>query len=228
MKRRALVSLAAVMALLFSTGRAVAQQELWARSRLGAESAGGLFIVPGVVTVGAIGPEFQLGLQFNNLIGIVLVPIYQFVVGKWSGSNQGIALVVDFTLNDTILVGVGPEVTSFSAGRTSGPLHEFVADGVLLGGKVQLAWSPDVLRVCRNGARKGVTFGVDLHLLGSGAGFLAGSANYPRRLVLSPVLTAAYQTAENMLRSLASLWRKKGVRDLSPCISKRDVSRSGG
>jgi hypothetical protein len=192
MRRRALVSLATGAALLLSAGRASAEQDPGVRFRAGAAVVGGLLIVPSYVTAGHVGLEIHGGAQFNNLVAGYFVGSIQFIEGKWGGSNSTAALVLELMFKDTISVGVGPEVSMFSASPPIRSPELTGAGGNLYGGRFQVAWCPESLRGGQPLA--GLTFGAGIHLLRSGAGFLSGPRNSPGRFVLLPMLTFGFRS----------------------------------
>jgi hypothetical protein len=194
MRPRALVSLAAGAALLLSAGRASAEQDPGVRFRGGGAVVGGLLIVPSYVTAGHVGLEIQVGAQFNNLVAGYLVGSTQFIGGNWGGSNSAIALVLELLFKDTISVGVGPEVSNFSASPPIRSPELTGAGGPLYGGRLNVAWCPDSLRLGLGRPQVGLTFGAGIHLLRSGAGFLSGPRNSPGRFVLLPMLTFGFRS----------------------------------
>jgi hypothetical protein len=192
MKQRALVFLAALGALLLSTGRASAQEDRGVRLRLGASAEGGPFIVPGVATVGVLGGKGEVGLQLSNIFAVYAAGTGGLVVGKWSGFTYAAAIFLELTFNHTIQVGAGAELGEFDA---SGDGIEAI--GTLRGGRIHVAWCPSCSP--ENGKlRQGFTVGVDVRLLGGPADFFAGESPLPMTstagspFIVSPMLSIGY------------------------------------
>jgi hypothetical protein len=183
MKRRALVSLAALAALLLSTGRASAEQDAGLRVRLGGSLEGGPFIVPGVVTVGLVGFDVHAGVQLNNLVAIYATVGGPFVVGKWDGRSAHFSLLVDLTFNDTISVSAGPVAHDVRAHDA-----ELIAEGYIGGGRLHLAVCPPSFRVMDHYGRRGFTFGADVRLL-------FGTPNFVKHIEVFPPVTFPYKPA---------------------------------
>jgi hypothetical protein len=202
MKRRALVSLAAVAVLLLSAGRASAEEDPGLGLRIGMSLQGGPLIVPGVGTVGVGGAEVQAGVQFNRFLGLYAVLDLDFVVGKLSPGNppHNEALLVEFAFGNRLFVGVGPEmgfydVTLWIAG---GPP---MRSGYLYGGRLHVAWSlasrdrgPLWLNVFGYGDM--LTLGLNVRVLGGVARYMgavdtSGTAT-ANPLSLLPMLTLNY------------------------------------
>jgi hypothetical protein len=140
MRPRALVSLAAVAALLLSAGRASAERT-WIFLRGGADLEGGPFIVPGSVTVGVVGPHFQVGIVGPGRFGLnAKVGFDWFVGGKVGGFYSSAALLAEVELVDRIWAGIGPDL-GFDV--VSPLLRKLVykESRVLYGGRLQLRWS---------------------------------------------------------------------------------------
>jgi hypothetical protein len=143
MKPRSLVPLSALAALLLSAGRASAEEDPGLRPRAGFDIGGGTFIAPGFGTFGALGLHVYVGVQFNNLLALYLLPELGFVFAKPTQYVEDAALLVDFTFGRLISVGVGPEAGLY--GQDSGgfgppaPVH--YTSG-LYGGRLRLTYRP--------------------------------------------------------------------------------------
>jgi hypothetical protein len=164
-----------------------------ARFRGGVALQGGAILAPGTLTAGVVGLQTQLGAQINHGWGIYLVPSADFVVGPVQGLNLSAAILVDWTWDDTLSVGLGPDAGVFAAlGSTSNSIS--AAGGILYGGRLHFAWYPVIGRGDDGIRRKALALGVDVRLLGGGAGFAssAGSAS-ATRFVASPLATIGYQ-----------------------------------
>jgi hypothetical protein len=195
MKRRALVSLAALAALLLSAGRASTEEDAGVRPRFGANLEGGAFIVPGVMTLGAVGGMIDVGAQLNNLVAIYLSAGGDVLVGELTGSNAVFSLVVELTFKDTISVGVGP---TFHEVRATNP--EIKAEGILGGGRLRLAFCPASCHVTKQFGLTGVTFGADVRLMFGTPNFVKHQEVFPPVTfpykptpMISPTLSIGYQ-----------------------------------
>lgn len=193
----ALTALSAAFVTALAAGPASAQEvrDQWdrgdrARLRYGAALEGGGLIAPGVVDLGFIGVQGQLGVQLDNVIGIYAAPHIDLVRGhRERGVQIGGAMLVDFTLAHVFTVGVGPDVAAFVAlgrGELSG--------GILYGARLHLAVNP-LVEIARDGARRrALTLGFDLRLVSGGAaGALSTRRAAADELVASPTFTIGYQ-----------------------------------
>jgi len=223
MKTRLELTASSLAALLMSTafvGVASAQEppppQVWApppglapppqapdhaRFRGGVAAEAGALVVPGVVTVGVAGVQGQIGAQVNNLVGVYAVPTFDIVFGRVGGVNLAFAVMVDFTLDDTFTVGVGPDVGAFAAiGGGSDTVSG--AGGALYGGRLHFSWNPVLSREGSSGRRRALAIGADLRVLTGGAAFAtvsnssAGTSTTAaaNNFVLAPYLTIGYQS----------------------------------
>lgn len=169
-----------------------------ARFRGGFALEGGALIVPGVISVGVVGVQGQLGGQINNNWGVYAVPSFDIVFGAVGGVNLGFAVMVDYTLDDSLTFGVGPDLDLFGAiGGGGGTVA--AAGGALYGARLHFGWNPAISHES-NRRRRAFTIGADMRLLGGGAGFVAVSNTSTRTtgsavggtFVLLPMLTLGY------------------------------------
>jgi hypothetical protein len=169
------------------------------RFRGGVALEGGALIVPGVLSVGVVGVQGQLGGQINNNWGVYAVPSFDVVFGAVGGVNLGFAVVVDYTLDDSLTFGVGPDLDLFGAiGGGGGTVA--AAGGALYGARLHFGWNPALSHETNRARRKALTIGADLRLLGGGAGFASVTNNGSGTtgsaaggtFVLLPMLTIGY------------------------------------
>ncbi len=166
-----------------------------ARFRGGVALEGGALIVPGIFSVGVVGVQGQMGAQINNEFGVYAVPSFDVVFGAVGGVNLGFAIMVDYTLDDSLTFGVGPDVDAFAAfGGGGGTVT--AAGGALYGARLHFGWNPALSHETNRARRKALTIGVDVRLLGGGAGFASGSSSTSSAgggtFVLAPMLTIGY------------------------------------
>jgi hypothetical protein len=187
--------LAFSLASLFSTREAAAQEPDGVRFRGGVALEAGPMIIPGVGTLGIAGIQSQLGVQINNKIGVYAVPNLDIVFGSVGGINLAAAVMCDYTLNDNLTFGAGPDVGVFAAfGGGSGSIS--AAGGALYGARLHFAWNPLVDRGADGVRRKALSVGADLRLLGGGAGVASSNGNSSSAsastFVLAPMITVGY------------------------------------
>ncbi len=172
-----------------------------ARFRGGIAAEAGALIVPGVVTLGVAGIQGQLGAQINNNFAVYAVPNFDIVFGALGGVNLSFAVMVDYTLDDNITFGIGPDVGLFaalggSAVGTSGTTVSAAA-GALYGARLHFSWNPVISHSASGPKRKALAIGADVRLLGGGAGFASSDGTSATAsvgsFVLSPQLTIGYQ-----------------------------------
>ena len=166
-----------------------------ARFRGGVALEGGSLIVPGIFSVGVIGVQGQLGAQINNNWGVYAVPSFDVVFGKVGGVNLGFAVMVDYTLDDSLTFGAGVDTDAFAAfGGGSGSVT--AAGGTLYGARLHFGWNPALSHDAFKPRRKALTIGVDVRMLGGGAGFASSSSSSASAgggtFVLAPMLTIGY------------------------------------
>lgn len=193
MLSRTTLAWSAATALLVTTSFptiAAAREPDGARIRYGVALEGGGLFAPGVVDLGTLGLQAQLGVQFNHLVGLYAVPSFDLVGGYHrSGVQIGGALLIDFTIADVFTIGIGPDVAGFTA-VGGGEL----AGGILFGSRLHLALNP-IVRFDRNGVRRrALTIGVDFRFAtAGGAAVLSSRSSTSAELVASPTLTIGYQ-----------------------------------
>lgn len=199
MKIKSVVSLSVLafsLASFFSATEAAAQEPDGARFRGGVALEAGPMIIPGVGTLGIAGIQSQLGAQINNKFGVYAVPSLDVVFGSVGGINLAAAVLFDYTLDDSLTFGAGPDVGVFAAfGGGSGSVS--AAGGALYGARLHFTWNPVISRGPDGVRRKALTVGADVRLLGGGAGVASsngesGSAS-ASTFVLAPMLTVGYQ-----------------------------------
>jgi len=151
---------------------------------------------PGVALT-AIGAQGNLGVQVNDLIGIYAAPSLDIIFGDLGGVNLGTAVLVDFTFDDTIQIGVGPDIGAFAAigGDSSGIA---AAGGQLYGGRLHFAAFPLVGDGANGIRRKGLALGLDVRFLVGEVGFAAlsssGTASATATdFILSPMAFIGYE-----------------------------------
>lgn len=165
------------------------------RFRGGVALEGGALIVPGAFSVGLAGVQGQMGGQINNNWGVYAVPSLDIVFGAVGGLNLGAAVMVDYTLDDSITFGVGPDVDAFVAfGGGGGSVS--AAGGALYGARLHFGWNPAVSHETNRARRKALTIGVDMRLMGGGVGGAtvtsSGSTGSASTFVIMPMLTIGY------------------------------------
>ena len=165
-----------------------------ARFRGGFALEGGALIVPGSFSVGVAGVQGQLGAQINNNWGVYAVPSFDIVFGSVGGVNLGFAVMVDYTLDDSLTFGVGPDTDAFLAIGGGGGSVSAVG-GALYGARLHFGWNPALSH--EGGVRrKALTIGVDVRLLGGAAAFAtvtsSSSSGGGGTFVLAPMLTIGY------------------------------------
>ena len=166
-----------------------------ARFRGGVALEGGALIVPGAFSVGLAGIQGQMGAQINNNWGVYAVPSLDIVFGAVGGLNLGAAVMVDYTLDDSITFGVGPDVDAFVAfGGGGGSVS--AAGGALYGARLHFGWNPALSHETNRARRKALTIGVDVRLMGGGVGGATvttnGSSASASTFALMPMLTIGY------------------------------------
>lgn len=166
------------------------------RFRGGVAAEVGALIVPGVLSLGVAGIQGQLGGQINNNFGVYAVPNFDIVFGAVGGVNLAFAVIVDYTLDDNLTFGVGPDVGVF-AGFGGGGGTVSAAGGALYGARLHFSWNPVVSHNASKPRRKALAIGADLRLLGGGAGFASSNGSSASAgggtFLLSPQVTIGYQ-----------------------------------
>ncbi len=160
------------------------------RGAIGVE--GGALVLPDIVTLGYGGASSQVGIQINNLVGVYVVPQLNIVFGQAAGLQLGTAMVVDFTIDDIVSVGAGPEVSIFAALGSN-----TVAAGAFVGGRLHAAVYPLLDKSANGINRQALAIGMDVRFL-TGIGAAAESDQNGQRagatdFSLAPQLTLTYQ-----------------------------------
>ena len=172
--------LGALLAPLLTAGAASAQNYVYVqpqpygvydgpRFRGGINLGGGGLFVPGVVNLGKVGLEGQLGVQINNQWGIYATPSFDILGGQYGGLNVGASLLVEFTLPGIPLsFGVGPtfgDFVVFGGGScVDGVCSDSTAGGgAYYGGKLRFEYHPVIVR--SGVRRRALTLGLDLDIL---------------------------------------------------------------
>lgn len=169
-----------------------------ARFRGAIAGVGGLLVDPAEASVlGMLGLQGELGVQIDDLTGIVFIPGFGYVLGDLDGAYGTAGILVDFTFDHFFTFGLGPQVLGFAAGDASGTAVS-VAAGAFYGGLVRFAFHP-VLGYGQEGRRKALTIGLDVRLLAGPRVITDVNASGPARLagdldafILSPVFTVGY------------------------------------
>ena len=165
------------------------------RFRGGVALEGGALVVPGAFSVGIAGVQGQLGGQINNNWGVYAVPSFDIVFGAVGGINLGAAVMVDYTLDDTLTFGIGPDSDAFVAFGGSNSSVSAAAGG-LYGARLHFGWNPALSHETFRARRKALTIGVDMRLLGGGIGGATvtnnGSSASASRFAVMPMLTIGY------------------------------------
>ena len=198
MKMRSVASLSVLafsLVSLLSTREAAAQEPDGVRFRGGVALEAGPMIIPGVGTLGLAGIQSQLGVQINNNFGVYAVPNLDIVFGSVGGINLAAAIMCDYTLNDSLTFGAGPDVGVFAAfGGGSGSIS--AAGGALYGARLHFAWNPIVDRSATSVRRRALSVGADIRLLGGGAGVASSngesSSASASTFVVAPMITVGY------------------------------------
>jgi hypothetical protein len=211
MTSRYLRSLGAASALLISmltAATASAQYPVVIREpdgprfRGGVNLEGGGLFVPGLVNLGAVGLNSQLGVQINNQWGVYFLPSLDILFGKLSGFSVGAGVLVDWTPPGVpISIGLGPEVGGFVAlSDTVCPAGQVCdvtgASGAFYGARLHFAYYPVIVRYPWP-RRKALAIGADFRFLdgvfGAGSttpGTVAVEAG--RTFGISPVVYIGY------------------------------------
>lgn len=142
------------------------------RFRGGVALEGGVFAIPEIQqSYGTVGVHGDIGVQFNDRVGLYWAPGIDAVLGQLYGVLFASAILVDFTFDDTFTLGLGPDLNLIAAG----PLGElddrsgaFVSGlaGLQGGGRLRLAVYPGTAFGEDKIRRKAFTLGVDVRFLG--------------------------------------------------------------
>jgi hypothetical protein len=210
---RTLAASGAVLASLLTAGVASAQYYApppppgyvevdGPRFRGGISLNGGALVVPGVVTIGSIGVQGQLGVQINDQWGVYAIPSFDVIIGSLGGIGIGAGVLAEYTFPGLpISLAAGPEAGLFVAIGGSGCDSTVgtcsAAGGALYGGRLRFEYHPIIVR--RGIRRRALTIGADFRFLTgdfgastvntSGNGTVSASAN---SFALSPALFIGY------------------------------------
>lgn len=196
------------MATLASSGAAAAQEPAQAppaaeektdgaRFRGGIRGEGGVLVAPDPgEALPAFGVQGHIGAQINDLVGVYWAPSLDIIVGSVGGVNLGSAVLVDFTLDDTIQLGAGPDVGAFAAiGGDSNSVSG--AGGALYGGRLHFAYFPVVGDGEDGIRRKGLALGLDVRMLVGDVGFAtvstAGGTASASTFLVAPMAFLGYE-----------------------------------
>lgn len=163
-----------------------------------AGTAGALVYPDAGLALGITGVQGEIGGQINDLVGIVFIPGLGVVFGKQGGLYASAAALVDFTIDDLISFGVGPEATSYLAiGANGDGSGGSASGGGLVGGRLHFAVHP-ALGYGQNGIRrKALSIGVDLRFLRGPAaavefGENGGGTGSVNAFIFSPMVSLGY------------------------------------
>jgi hypothetical protein len=142
------------------------------RFRGGIALEGGVFAIPEIKqSYGTLGVHGDIGVQFNDLVGLYWVPGLNAVLGQLYGVLAASAILVDFTFDDTFTIGLGPDLNLIAAGSI-GEVEDrgtaFVSGlgGLQGGGRLRLAVHPGAAFGEDKIRRKAFTLGADVRFLG--------------------------------------------------------------
>jgi hypothetical protein len=135
------------------------------RGGLMAELGPGVWTTEGHFTMGA-GLQGHVGVQISDAVGVYWGPRVQVLAGDIGGVYTGWPFVVDFTIDDLVSLGLGPELGAWiqvldESGTISSPQ---------VGGLVHVAVYPER---DDDGRRVGPVFGADLAVRASGTAYTA-------------------------------------------------------
>ncbi len=162
-----------------------------ARFRGGIRAQGGVFIFPDAgEALPAVGVEGHVGAQINDLIGVYWAPSLDIIFGSVGGFGLSSAILVDFTLDDEIQLGVGPDtavLVAFSS-TTAGA-------AALYGGRLHFAYYPLIGEGEDPVRRKGLALGADVRLLTGSAAFVSSSSvsASTNTFVIAPQVFVGYE-----------------------------------
>lgn len=190
------LTVAALAGALLSTSLAHAEED-GPRFRGGISLEGGA-LLPSHVALGAVGPQGQLGVQVDNLLGIYAVPAFDILFGPAGGVDLTFAVMADFTLLDDVLtVGGGLDSGVFAAIGGNGT-SAAAAAGAQYGVRGHAAWNALVTKGPNGIRRKALVVGLDLRFLVGPEGSetvtaTGGSVSASTHgFVFSPMVTVGY------------------------------------
>jgi hypothetical protein len=106
----------------------------------------------------------HVGVQLGDVVGLYAAPYAGLMAGIGTGPAFGTAILVDFTIADTVAIGLGPELGYFS--REAGGGHH---DGAQIAARVHTALYPT--KTVDADGRRGLSVGTDLRVMGASVGF---------------------------------------------------------
>lgn len=120
-------------------------------------------------TEGYVGSGLRgdLGVQLGDTVGIYGLPYVSFLSGIGGGPTLGTAIMVDFTIADTLALGIGPELAYYD--RLAGKGHH---EGAEVAGRLHTAVYP-LSTTSADGQRTGLAIGTDLRVMLASVGFAA-------------------------------------------------------
>jgi hypothetical protein len=144
------------------------------RFRGGVNLGGGAIFVPGVINVGNVGIEGQLGVQINNQWAVYAAPVFDVIAGAVGGVSFGSSILGEFTFPGVPLsVGAGPTFgwlaaiggTGCSTDSTGSTACTGVTGvgGAYYGAKLRFEYHPVIVRTGIR--RRALTLGLDLNVL---------------------------------------------------------------
>jgi hypothetical protein len=164
-----LTALGALLLPLLASAPAAAQpfEPDGPRFRGGVSLEGGALVVPGIVSIGAIGVQGQLGGQISNNWAVYGIPTLDVLFGKLGGLGVSAGVLAEYTFTGLpISVGAGPEAGLFvvvGAAGASGSGTVSDAGGAFYGARLHFGYHPVIYHAGIR--RKALTIGVDLRML---------------------------------------------------------------
>ncbi len=175
------------------------------RFRGGIDLEGGALLIPGAVSLGALGLRGETGVQINNNWGVYAEGSFDGMFGQLGGLGIGVGLLVDYTFDGLpISVGGGPELGVFAAiGDTTCPpggggCTSSSEVGAFYGARLHFAYYPVMVRYAGRPRRRALALGFDLRMLDGAFG--ASNVNQTNTtatvsvnsFALSPMLSIGY------------------------------------
>jgi hypothetical protein len=164
------------------------------RFRGGINLEGGALIVPGLVSLGSIGLQGQLGVQINDQWGVYAIPSFDVLFGKLGGIALGFGALVDWTPPGVpISIGAGPEAGWAGALNTCDPNLGCAVNGfggVFYGGRLHFAYYPVIVRYPYR--RRALAIGADFRFLAGDFGTVMPGVVKVTDIGISPVVFIGY------------------------------------
>jgi hypothetical protein len=140
------------------------------RFRGGVNLGGGAIFVPGVINVGNVGIEGQLGVQINNQWAVYAAPVFDVIAGSVGGVAVGSSILAEFTLPGVPLsFGLGPTFGWLAAiggvcdANSSTCTGATGVGGAYYGAKLRFEYHPVIVRTGIR--RRALTLGLDVNIL---------------------------------------------------------------